>query len=297
MPPISTVIGSTASFVSNTSILLCGKLTRHSYNASVFKIVIANDYAIFAVDTQSDRAESMASRPDLYYKLDNVQWKQIYDQEYISGHGDLFLAIDQLAFSTSPIVVSLNMSDYLPWTTDRSFYQVVSDSPEWISFIPGNVTTRTESDGPSQLPQGSDSGRKIEQLPISMHVAHAYSARAGPRSCVQISLYFMIVVITFNTLKLTIMVYVLITDRSKYVVTLGDAAASFLECPDPVTKGVCMLTRDKHLFSRGHPSLLSSLGSQYTRDLSIHSNNIWQPRPQRYFSSVRFDKISSAILA
>ncbi|KAH7361130.1 hypothetical protein BKA66DRAFT_573670 [Pyrenochaeta sp. MPI-SDFR-AT-0127] len=267
------------------------------YNASVFKIVIANDYAIFAVDRQSDGYARLASSPDTYLNLTNAQWKNTYNEEYVSGHGDLYLAIDQLAFSTSPTTVSLNMSDYLPWTTRSTFQRMISPSSDWISFALGNVTVTTVKTPGQSLPQDSASERVIDQLPVSMHVAHAFSRKTGPRSCIQISLYFMIVVVTFNSFKLIIMAYILVTDRSKYIVTLGDAAASFLEHPDSTTHGKCMLAMDKKLFSRGRPSCLSNLSNQNTRDISIYSTDVWRPRPQRYFSSVSFDKGSTSILS
>jgi hypothetical protein len=41
------------------------------------------------------------------------------------------------------------------------------------------------------------------------------------------------------------MVYVLFTKKSDYLVTVGDSAASFLECPDPSTERMCIMSRDE----------------------------------------------------
>ncbi|KAF2846144.1 hypothetical protein T440DRAFT_542799 [Plenodomus tracheiphilus IPT5] len=68
----------------------------------------------------------------------------------------------------------------------------------------------------------------------------------------------MIVVISFNLFKLLIMLWILFTDKSDYLVMLGDAAASFLERPDPFTLKECMLGKDEILRKRGHRTTSST---------------------------------------
>ena len=66
-----------------------------------------------------------------------------------------------------------------------------------------------------------------------LHVLQASSEKRDViQDRVQVSLYFMIVVVCFNIFKLVILSYVLVTDRSAYLVTLGDAASSCLKQND-----------------------------------------------------------------
>ena len=67
------------------------------------------------------------------------------------------------------------------------------------------------------------------------------------QSHVQLNVELMKVVVSFNLLKLAIMLWVLITDKSEYLVTLGDAAASLLERPDLCTVGKCIIGKGEHL--------------------------------------------------
>jgi hypothetical protein len=78
-----------------------------------------------------------------------------------------------------------------------------------------------------------------------LHVLQASSKKRDViQDRVQVSLYFMIVVVCFNMFKLVILSHVLVTDRPAYLVTLGDAASSFLKQNDPHTKGKCVQGRD-----------------------------------------------------
>lgn len=81
----------------------------------------------------------------------------------------------------------------------------------------------------------------------------------------------MIVVITFSLLKLLIMLGVLITDRSRYIITLGGAVSSFLSSPDPCSRGKCLL-EDEKLLSQLEPSSATKNAARqdnfHLRDLS-----------------------------
>lgn len=83
--------------------------------------MIASDYSTIAVDGHSHTVKWFTSYSNMYLNLSNVQEKSTYNEEYVSGHGDLHLVIDQLAFSMSPAAVWLKFSDYFPWTTNSTF--------------------------------------------------------------------------------------------------------------------------------------------------------------------------------
>lgn len=156
--------------------------------------------------------------------MENGIWKSAYADRFISGHSDLYFVIDQVVVNTTR-TTALSMSDYLPWYTELNFSNVTVRmiASDWIPYSLGS--------GP--LPRSNPNFT----APESMHVISAFAKQTETQSHLQISFQYMMVVIAFNTLKLCIMVSVLIGIRSKHIVTLGDASASFLEHPDPITEG------------------------------------------------------------
>lgn len=68
-----------------------------------------------------------------------------------------------------------------------------------------------------------------------------------------VSVYFLVTVIVCNFCKAAVMAIVLLVDSSTRLVTLGDAASSYLERPEALTHG-------KSLSSK--PGLLSSHSNQ-----------------------------------
>ena len=108
----------------------------------------------------------------------------------------------------------------------------------------------------------------------------------GTHDCVQLSLHFMTVVIAANFFKLAIMMIVLVSDRSKYIVTTGDAVSSFLSDPDPNTEGRCLLEDDEVLSLIG-PSAGSSVGTRHNRKAEPMAETGWQKRTLRYFTLIR----------
>ena len=58
------------------------------------------------------------------------------------------------------------------------------------------------------------------------------------------SLVIMLIVITANAIKATIMILTFVKLREPTLVTIGDAIASFLDEPDPTTAGICLSTRE-----------------------------------------------------
>jgi hypothetical protein len=138
---------------------------------------------------------------------------------------------------------------------------------------------------------------KLQQNYVSAHVAHAFSQTNGEQSRLQISLYFMVIVLSFNALKLAVMTLVLLTDRSAYLVTCGDAMASFLKRPDAHIKSLCMLGKEEYCVRLGLPPLHPTSTAEEAIDLEKRSNGAWLPRPRRYFFSInRNGKVIYTIL-
>lgn len=94
-------------------------------------------------------------------------------------------------------------------------------------------------------------------------------------------------------MKLFIMIYVLNMDESDFIVTLGDAAASFLERPEPFTLGKCLSTDNTSLKPKRSPPAFSALKS-----LELHSQtDVWSLQPQKYNAALGIDKAVPAIIS
>lgn len=135
------------------------------------------------------------------------------------------------------------------------------------------------------------------QVGPDVHVAHAFAVRTLAQSRLQLSIHYIVVVIAANTLKLLIMLSVLILDRSSYLVTLGDAVASFLSSPDLTTTGRC-LYEDEYVLKQCRPSKTNrsvsttDLNSTEISDrpndrLDSLTNAGWHTRNLIYFNLVR----------
>jgi hypothetical protein len=275
------------------SVKLHPKLIKPSYNAAIFKIIAVNDYQIIPIDVYSDKYERMhfndSSRNwtrNEYLNLSNSQWRQNYDSRYVSQYGDLYLAIDQVAFDTSRNMGSFSMPYSLPgnWSANVTARDLHFQSQDWVPYH-------------SLRPATTDGTITNVVAPDSMRVVNGFTTESGIPSRIQISLHFMIVVIAMNLFKLIVMIYVILTDRSEYIVTLGDATASFLRRPDPTTKGNCLLSNNKSSFARRYAPAFDTLDIEAEYDASRYPKNAWLLRPQRYNSSVGIDKGVPAVLA
>ncbi|KAF2630691.1 hypothetical protein BU25DRAFT_334721 [Macroventuria anomochaeta] len=263
-------------------ILAASSLPLHLfYNASIFKIITMSDYEIVLLDRHSPawnytRSLNQTSLVGLRnsentsVRLTNSEWTSIYNAPAITRYGDLFLLIDQISYKTRPDVTQFNfsLSEYFP--------QHISGPKLFSSYKPSR-------EGWSPFLEGLNS--TTAPLPESMHIVEGWTTESGRNSRIQISLYFMVVVLSFNFLKLTVMVSVLMMETSEYIVTLGDAAASYLERPEDLTEGRSALELDQMLLSFDN------------EDATDYSKVIWQPRLRRYCSSIGYDKTWTAIIA
>lgn len=88
----------------------------------------------------------------------------------------------------------------------------------------------------------------------------------------RVSLNLIYVVIAFNAVKLIIIILIA-TSRwinDEPLVTVGDAAASFIESPDPRTKGVC---------------LTSARDIRNNKPFEEISQTVYHPQRRRWFSA------------
>lgn len=208
-------------------------------------------------------------------RLETSQWMAVYNRPEVSRYSDLYLVVDQISFDTQVNFgtnVNYTIQDYLPLSLNSTYFiNLKNKKPSregWFSFATWD---------------GLWFGH---EPPTSLHVVEGWTLDSGRNSRMQISLYFMVVVLAFNFFKLAIMVGVLLIDTSdEYLVTLGDAAASYLKYPEDLTRGRSTLELDQ---------IFSSFDLAQDAD---RSTSIWQPRRRRYCSSVGYDKAWSAIIA
>ncbi|CAN9415574.1 unnamed protein product [Alternaria alternata] len=209
------------------------------------------------------------------------QWEAFYQKEPSQRlfHGDLYLAIDQVSLDTTQFPLNTNVSmtiaGYLANTTTGD----VSGVKELSMGVSGWIRA-------SQVWSGDNN---ITSSNIMLHVGQASSRKVVvPQSRVQVSLYFLVIVVCFNTLKFVVLLYVLATDQSAYLVTLGDAASSFLEHSDPHTKGKCVLGRKEILVNFGRPSGTRGNNNTELEVILPCLKGQWLPRHQPYKQGAEF---------
>jgi hypothetical protein len=222
------------------------------------------------VDIRSDEFISInatMSDPNTspYWQMSNTNWYQPYEKKYVSGRGDLYLIIDLVAFSTSQQYDRTLLPDDLHNLTIYNSRDFIRPSTAWLMLRDDD---------------------ELEPGPKAVHVAQAFSKKMGPQSRVQISLYFMVIVLVFNMLKLAVMTLVLLTDQSTYLVTFGDAVASFLKRPDQYTDRMCMLGKEEFFAKMGLLPLHPISDEEEANDLRQRSMGTWLPQPQSYMFSI-----------
>jgi hypothetical protein len=264
-----------------------------SYNAAIFKIIAVKEYRVVPISVYSDQYRLMhpynaterneypynETKRNEYVNLSNSQWRLDYESRYVSQYGNLYLAIDLVAWNISQDVASFSLASSLPGDllANVTARQLVTDSQDWVLHSPfvSHATNTTVTN---------------LSTPFSLRVVHGFTTMTGMPSRIQISLHFMVVVIAMNIFKLCIMLYVVLSDRSEYIVTLGDATASFLRRPDMTTKRDCLLRNDTSHFVPRYPPTFDVLDDKDGDEMSHFPTNAWLPRPRRYNSVVRTDK-------
>jgi hypothetical protein len=253
-------------------------LTTDSYNAAIFQLTTHNEYHISFINADSDefaRLDDATKSVDqtLFQNFSSRAWKPVYSAKYISDFGDLYLGIHAFTFDNvqnstifnDTIVMSGGQS-----VIDNTTNVAWSRDGDWVDYL--------------YLTNSSDTN-----YPYAAHVKKAIATNVESKSSLQLSRDFMLVVISFNLLKLGIMLWILLNDRSAYIVTLGDAVASFLVHQDPTTKHACLLNKDDFLYTTKHGSRVSE-NSKEGKSLKSRLEGIWSPGRIDRFTVLTRDK-------
>lgn len=173
--------------------------------------------------------------------LQNQSWMQ--DQSWTdggSGSGWINVGVNLTSNGTS--IVQQDSIDYrMVYDIDTYLRQQTSmPNLKWPEPILFNAS---QTHSIRQIPALGSMDSKFWLSTVPLHVEYALSSPRSNSSSVQVGLYFMIIVIIANAAKSVVMLLVLKDTSTSYLVTTGDAIASFLEKPDTVTVGMCTLDK------------------------------------------------------
>lgn len=247
-----------------------------------------NEYLASAIDVQSSNYTEIASNTS-YVRLTNDQWKSAFAGTEATTYAELVLAFDEIEI-TSTYNNTLEQQD--------SF-----DHEDLLLALGFNFVL---ADRISESDHLAWRERVLGDPGVSLHITHAFALPARSQSRVQLSLHFIIVVISVNAFKLLIMLTILVTDRSSYIVTLGDAAASFLSRPDPVTEWKCLLEDEKLGHENRDAEKMQQANNAQIKDatdsrghmmLSNEKGAGWHSQTLSYFALIRHEQARCTLLA
>lgn len=230
-----------------------------------------------------------ASNPNLtdrlYTRFNGSTWQDTYNTKYVAEHGDLFLVVDRFAFNITQDWAGINLTNYLSLelqnSDQASLRNLTIESPDWLRY--DTFFNLANGYTPSNSSLGNDS------WPVSAHVDHAFSRLNSPKSRLQLSLTYILVVTACNLVKLGVMICTLVVDRSTYIVTLGDAVVSFLQRPDPITRLQCVLGKEEILHKLGYMPYHEMEGEELETHM-LRVEGLWLPQRRRYFDLMGKDR-------
>jgi hypothetical protein len=176
--------------------------------------------------------------------INSAESFRAYSSNFVS-YGDVYIAIDDYAEKVNLTRLD-GFVDGWPNTTERISW---NSNTEWpigpFNFFPSlGVDGAVTQDW---INFGTLKGHRFDiqsPPPEYAHFTHAFAKHTvGTSSRIQLSLTFMVIVIACNVVKLATMLWVVFMEKSDYLVTVGDGAASFLEHPDPTTEQMCVASR------------------------------------------------------
>lgn len=245
-------------------------------------IASTNVCSVHVVNVTSSQWQSVLSNPN-YTALSNHQWREAYQSQLID-YGDLYLAISE----TAPKNAS-DATRYPTFSVDSNHTWTMQNMTR--GFVKNLIANETGND---TLPQNwiDMSVFSSDGVPSEPYIGQVAAARArvvSSRSCIQLSLCFLIIIMIFNAIKLATMLWVLFYERSEFLVTLGDAATSFLKNPDPQTEGLCVYPKESILAE--HSSGSKKVKKYGLLETLLHDTyGTWRERYRPYSLSLRRDR-------
>ncbi|TKA68236.1 hypothetical protein B0A55_10035 [Friedmanniomyces simplex] len=197
-----------------------------------FEDIVGGDLLAFVQKNVSANAAYMNG--SLYERLDNSKCMSAYGTSYVSGR------VNVLAVTSASTDIANQTAFYVAEVFVPSDYYNVSNGPpfNWICEDDPTATLRNCDIAKQQrnAKNWNVNGYRIDYCLSELS--------SGPGQCrLQFSTTILAVVIVMNICKCLAMVLTLLQNREVALVTVGDALASFLEKPDHLTEGRCMLAK------------------------------------------------------
>ncbi|KPI43030.1 uncharacterized protein AB675_1873 [Cyphellophora attinorum] len=189
-----------------------------------------------------------------YDKLDVEDCIRTYANAFLSTRRNLVLVIDGEPVEVDDVNIVANFSsrgnDPLLYQTSEHYSS--GDPFSWLCDSVPNLDTKVD------VPRYSGGGRKqcwlywqqwlekpAEWTPNGQKISSCYSEPVKEQCAYSANLPIVIIVMVCNLFKALAMLFVACWLGGRPLTTVGDAIASFLERPDPTTKGFCLLSRHR----------------------------------------------------
>lgn len=249
----------------------------------------ANDYSIDFIENGSAAWDiSDGGLKNKERNLDTLSVDEIktsYDQDYVSAHGDIVLWVDKVSVGYNNLSVfndrekinftlgALNVPLEAPIVArSRAWVQAI-DSRGWANATNLNEHWNMTTDSTSLL----------------LQIVGA-NARPATNSEVQMSLTFVLVVISCNAIKvgcLGILLWKGTDGKNPPLVTMGDAISSFLEAPDSSTRGYCTYSKAEFFWKTGYlKRTLAREQDGRAAKWDRRCEGIWEERTKNYGSAI-----------
>ena len=172
----------------------------------------------------------------IWERFENRQCIQTYGREFVSTHGDL-LTVSSMRNDNIPI--SIIGPGGVPSTVQYGpSYNWMCEAPEVI------YPPESGSCAVNKILRNASQWQLVSTLDKTAYstetIQYCLSKRMKEHCRLQFSLVIMIIVIICNIIKAACMVIMVYQHHSQPLVTLGDAIASFLDDPDPMTRNYCL---------------------------------------------------------
>ncbi|KAK4208548.1 hypothetical protein QBC37DRAFT_325535 [Rhypophila decipiens] len=251
------------------------------FNSAIFVNLTANEYTValvtndFVKGARFSVPENVASEmaPILvamqqnlstprYERLESVDCIKAYKVDFLSDRRNVAVVAVQTDEEPSPFL------GYMKWT-----YNKIQNS--WVCG--GNITDEGRI-APEDIDDYDCTAEDaLESLPIAFgdyEMDYCLSERVRHGCHLQFSLPIMLIVICCNTAK-AVAIAIMLSKKEITLLTLGDAIASFLDRPDPTTRGMCTLTM-KDVKSGYWPDNPEASRWQYSKHFRWEAVGLWR---------------------
>ena len=201
-------------------------------SSDILRKIAAYDTLITTAETFRERIQKKGT----FQKLSARDCLQAYSTQYVSTNGDLLLvqnAVGAEYYLGETASTGYAASDGLLYVSFPTTYPSYSWACPLGSQIPCNPQNKTETPSPDLW------------KPYGDIVQYCWSEKVKENCKVGFNMYFAIIVVTCNLVKVIGMFMTFKTHRQGALITLGDALESFLDKGDVTTSGIYIYSTDR----------------------------------------------------